>query len=153
MSELDVLIEGELIGRVRVNKAGRLSFDYERSWRDSPDGLSLSVSMPIASITYSHNLVSPYLWNLLPENPNILQRWGQQFHVSAASPFKLLKFVGADVPGAAQFLPPAQLATIQAQQRPLIDWISLDELAQRLAQLRSDAAAVRRPGEDSILLG
>jgi serine/threonine-protein kinase HipA len=147
MNELDVLIEGELIGRVRMNKAGRLSFDYEPRWRDSPDGYSLSVSMPIATVTYSHNLVSSYLWNLLPENPNILQRWGQQFHVSAASPFKLLKFVGADVPGAIQFFPPAQLATIQSQQRPLIDWISLDELEQRLAQLRSDAAAVRRPGD------
>lgn len=147
MNELNVLIEGELIGRIRMNKAGRLSFDYEPGWRDSPDGYSLSVSMPIASITYSHNLVSPHLWNLLPENPYILQRWGQQFHGSATNPFKLLEFVGADVPGAAQFLPPTQLATIQSQQRPLIDWISLDELAQRLAQLRSDAAAVRRPGD------
>jgi serine/threonine-protein kinase HipA len=147
MSELDVLIEGELIGRVRMNKAARLSFDYEPRWRDSTHGHSLSISMPIASITYSHNLVSSYLWNLLPENPNILQRWGQQFHVSAANPFKLLKFVGADVPGAAQFFPPAQLVTIQSQQRPSINWINLDELAQRLAQLRSDAAAVRRPGD------
>ena len=147
MSELDVLIEGKLIGRVRMNKAGRLSFDYAPRWRDSPGGYSLSVSMPLASITYSHNLVSPFLWNLLPENPNILQRWGQQFHVSPASPFKLLKFVGADVPGAAQFFPPTQLATIQSQQQPSIDWISLDELAQRLAQLRSDVAAMRRPGD------
>jgi serine/threonine-protein kinase HipA len=147
MSELDLLIEGELIGRVRMNKAGRLSFDYEPRWRDSTHGHSLSISMPIASITYSHNLVSSYLWNLLPENPNILQRWGQQFHVSAANPFKLLTFVGADVPGAAQFFPPAQLVTIQLQQRPSINWINLDELAQRLAQLRSDAAAVRRPSD------
>jgi len=147
MIDLDVLIEGELIGRVRMNKSGRLSFDYEPRWRDSPGGYSLSVSMPLASITYSHNLVSPYLWNLLPENPHILQRWGQQFHVSAASPFKLLNFVGADLPGAAQFFPPAQLASIQSQQRPSIDWISWDELAQRLTQLRSDAAAVRRPGD------
>jgi serine/threonine-protein kinase HipA len=147
MIELDVLIEGELIGRVQMNKAGRLSFAYEPRWRDSTDDHSLSVSMPMAGITYSHNLVSAYLWNLLPENPNILQRWGQQFHVSAANPFKLLKFVGADVPGAAQFFPPAQLATIQSQQRPLIDWISLDELAQRLAQLRSDVAAMRRSGD------
>jgi serine/threonine-protein kinase HipA len=147
MSELDVLIEGELSGRIRMNKAGRLSFDYEPRWRDSPGGYSLSVSMPLASVTYSHNLVFPYLWNLLPENPNILQRWGQQFQVSAANPFNLLKFVGADVPGAAQFFPATQLAAIQSQQRPSIDWISLDEVAQRLAQLRSDAAAVRRPGD------
>jgi hypothetical protein len=38
MSELDVLIKGELIGRVRENKAGRLSFDGEPHWRDSNDG-------------------------------------------------------------------------------------------------------------------
>jgi serine/threonine-protein kinase HipA len=147
MTELDVLIEGDLIGRVRTNKAGRMSFDYEPRWRDSPKGYSLSVSMPLANITYSHNQVSPYLWNLLPENPNILHRWGQQYHVSAANPFKLLSFVGADVPGAAQFVPSADLAAIQAQQQPSIDWISLDELAQRLLELRSDAAAVRRPGD------
>jgi HipA-like protein len=48
MSELEVLIEGELIARIRINKAGRLSLDYEQSWRDSPSGYSLSVSMPLA---------------------------------------------------------------------------------------------------------
>jgi hypothetical protein len=44
--------------------------------------------------------VWPYLWNLLPENPNVLQRWAQQYHVSAGDPFKLLGHVGADVPAA-----------------------------------------------------
>jgi serine/threonine-protein kinase HipA len=147
MSELEVLIEGELIARIRMNKAGRLSLDYESYWRDSKDGYSLSVSMPLAEITYTHKSVSSYLWNLLPENPNILQRWGQQFHVSQASPFKLLQFVGADVPGAAQFFPPAELKTVQSQQTPTIDWISLDDLAQRLDQLQSDVAALRHPGD------
>ena len=147
MSELAVLIEDNLVARIRMNRAGRLSLDYEPGWRNSPSGYSLSVSMPLAEITYSHRAVWPYIWNLLPENPNILQRWGQQFHVSASSPFRLLEFVGADVPGAAQFLPPAALKTIQSQKTPSIDWISLDELAQRLAQLRSDVAAVRRPGD------
>jgi len=147
MNELEVLIEGDLVARIRMNKAGRLSLDYEPDWRDSPSGYSLSVNMPLAEITYSHKAVWPYLWNLLPENPNILQRWGQQFHVSASSPFKLLEIVGADVPGAAQFFPPAALKAVQSQQTPLIDWISVDELAQRLAQLRSDVAAVRRPSD------
>jgi serine/threonine-protein kinase HipA len=147
MSELDVVIEGTLIGRVRANKAGRLSFDYEPQWRDSRNGYSLSVSMPLGSVSYPHTRVSPYLWNLLPENPTILQRWGQQYHVSAANPFKLLGFVGADVPGAAQFFPPTDLAAIQAQNEPSIDWLSLKELEQRLSQLRSNAAAVRRPGD------
>ena len=147
MSELAVLIEDDLAARIRMSKAGRLSLDYEPGWRNSPSGYSLSVSMPLAKITYSHKAVWPYLWNLLPENHNILQRWGQQFHVSASSPFKLLGFVGADVPGAAQFLLPDGLKAIQSQKTPTIDWISLDELEQRLAQLRADVAAVRRPGD------
>jgi len=147
MSELEVVIEGDLIGHVRMNKAGRLSFDYESSWRNSSGSYSLSISMRLADINYPHNAVWPYLWNLLPENLHILQRWGQQFHVSSSSPFKLLQFVGADVPGAAQFFPPAELAAVQAQNTPSIDWINLDELAQRLTQLRSDDAAVRRPGD------
>jgi serine/threonine-protein kinase HipA len=141
------MIEGNLIGRVRGDRAGRLSLDYEASWLESPQGHSLSVSMPLAKITYPHKAVLSYLWNLLPENPNVLQRWGQQYHVSAANPFKLLANVGADVPGAAQFIPPERLEEIQSARRPTIEWMTIDELAERLRQLREDIAAVRRPGD------
>src|SRR4030081_785026 len=102
MSELLIVIEGNLAGQIRADKAGRLSLNYENTWRDSPHGYALSVSMPLAEITYPHKAVWPNLWNLLPENPNVLQRWGQQYHVSANNPFKLLTHVGADIPGAAQ---------------------------------------------------
>jgi len=103
--------------------------------------------MPLAQITYPHKPVLSYLWNLLPENPNVLQRWGQQYHVSAANPFKLLAQVGADVPGATQFIPPERLEEIQSAQQPTIEWMTIDELAERLRQLRADIAAVRRPGD------
>jgi serine/threonine-protein kinase HipA len=151
MSELLITIEGNLIGRVRADKAGRLSLNYEAGWVESPQGYSLSVSMPLAQITYQHKPVLSYLWNLLPENPNVLQRWGQQYHVSAANPFKLLANVGADVPGAAQFIPPEQLEEIQSAQRPTIEWITIDDLAERLRQLRADIAAVRRAGDKGKL--
>lgn len=147
MTEILVLIEGELAGRVRADKSGRLSLSYEKAWRESPQSHSLSVSMPLGEITYPQKSVWPYLWNLLPENPNVLQRWAQQYHVSAGSPFKLLAYVGADVPGAAQFIPPEQRAEIQSEQHPIIEWISMDELRERLDQLRADISAVRRPGD------
>lgn len=147
MSELIVLIEGEPAARVREEKSGRLSLEYERAWRESPRAFPLSVSLPLAPITYPHKVVWPYLWNLLPENPNVLQRWGQQYHVSAANPFRLLTHVGADVPGAAQFIPPEQLKQIQSAQRLTIQWMSEAELAERLRALREDFAAVRRPGD------
>jgi serine/threonine-protein kinase HipA len=147
VSELLILIEGNVAGRVRADKSGRLSLDYESLWHESQQGYSLSVSMPLSQITYPHKAVWSYLWNLLPENPHILQRWGQQYHVSAANPFKLLMHVGADVPGAAQFIPPEQLEEIQSEQGPTIEWMSADELRERLSQLRADIAAVRRPGD------
>jgi serine/threonine-protein kinase HipA len=147
VSELLVMIEGSLMGRVHADKAGGLSLDYEASWRESPQGHSLSVSMPLAQIPYLQKPVLSYLWNLLPEDPNVLQRWGQQYHVSAANPFRLLANVGADVPGAAQFIPPERLQEIQSAHRPTIDWMTVDELAERLRQLRADIAAVRRPGD------
>lgn len=146
MSELLVVIEGEVIGRVQSDKAGRITFAYEPGWLDAARAHSLSVSMPLARIVYAQRVVLPYLWNLLPENPNVLQRWAQQYHVSAGNPFKLLTYVGADVPGAAQFIPPERLAEVQTDQ-PAIDWMTLDELAERLRQLRADIAAVRRPGD------
>jgi serine/threonine-protein kinase HipA len=147
MSELLILIEGELAGRVLLDKSGRLSLSYEKTWRESPQSYSLSASMPLGQITYSHKSVWSYLWNLLPESPNVLQRWAQQYHVSAGNPFKLLTHVGADVPGAAQFIPPEWRAEIQSEQHPIIQWISLDELCERLVQLRDDISAVRRPGD------
>ncbi len=143
MNELLFLIEGALAGQIRADKSGRLSLDYERKWRDSPQGYSLSVSMPLAQITYPQKAVRPYLWNLLPENPNVLQRWGQQYHASAANPFKLLMHVGADVPGAAQFVPPDRLEEIQSAKRPTIEWMSGDELAQRSQRSFAASASSR----------
>lgn len=147
MSELLIFIEGELAGRVHADKSGRLSLNYESAWRESSQGYSLSVSMPLAEITYPQKAVLPYIWNLLPENPYVLQRWGQQYHVSAGNPFKLLAHVGADVPGAAQFIPPERRAEIQSEHYPTIEWMSIDELRERLRRLRDDISAVRRPGD------
>jgi len=145
VSELLILIEGEVAGRVHAEKSGRLSLTYEKAWRESQHGYSLSVSMPLADTTYPNRTVSPFLWNLLPENPNVLERWGRQYHVSGANPFKLLGYVGADVPGAAQFIPPERSVEIQSEQHPIIEWISPRELRERLSQLREDIAAMRRP--------
>lgn len=147
MSELLIVIEGQLAGRIRAEKTGRISLSYEEAWRTSPQGYSLSVSMPLAAVTYPQKAIWPYLWNLLPENPNVLQRWAQQYHVSAGNPFRLLGHVGADVPGAAQFIPPERFAEIQGEQHPTIEWITVDQLRERLRQLRDDISAVRRPGD------
>lgn len=64
MSELLIFIEGEQVGSVRADRSGRLSLTYETTWRESPQGYSLSVSMPLAQITYSHRAVRAGVWIL-----------------------------------------------------------------------------------------
>ena len=147
MSELLILIEGQPAGRILADRSGRLSLIYEPAWRKSAQAFAISVSMPLGELEYPHKLIFPYLWNLLPENPNVLQRWGQQYHVSAANPFKLLTFVGADVPGAAQLIPPEQSDALESEHAPRIDWMSIADLRERLRQLRGDISALRRPGD------
>lgn len=49
--------------------------------------------------------------------------------------------------GAAQFIPPERREEIQSEQHPIIEWISIDDLRERLSQLREDISAVRRPGD------
>lgn len=148
MTGLRVLIDGNLVGTVGVARAGgRLSFTYETNWRESAQRYALTLSMPLADTEYRHRAVLSYLWNLLPENPAVLQRWGQQFHVSAANPAKLLAHVGEDVSGAAQFIPPDRLDEIQKERQPNIEWMTMDEVAVRLRELRADISAIRRPGD------
>ncbi len=53
----------------------------------------------------------------------MLRRWGQQYHVSAANPFKLLANVGADVPGAAQFIVAMKIGeSYEVAQVTAADW-------------------------------
>ena len=42
---------------------------------------------------------------LLPDNEQVIQRWARTYQVSAGNPFALLRHVGEDCAGAAQFVP------------------------------------------------
>lgn len=143
--ELLALIEGRCVARIRAGKGGRLTLDYDAVWRASNGTYPLSVSLPLSQPGHSQRRVLPYLWNLLPENPTVLQRWGQQFKVSPANPFKLLAHVGADIPGAALMVPSERVEEILADPDLMVDWLTEGELARRLQQLRQDASVVRLP--------
>ena len=67
--------------------------------------------------------------------------------MSASNPFRMLGYVGADVPGAAQFISEDRLEEFKSPMRNRIDWITIAELTDRLKQLRNDISAFRRPGD------
>ena len=147
MSEkvLHVLMHGQPMGRL-VAKGNTVSFHYEDSWLDRPDNFPLSLSMPLSAKDHDNRVVSPYLWNLLPDSDEILRTWARNFGVKKNA-FALLSHTGEDLAGAAQIVRPERLQDLTIQQAPVVQWLDEAQIAQRLRELRVDRAAWLRPGD------
>lgn len=142
---LVVLLGGQQAGQLLRDSRGRLSFVYEDVWRRSPDAYPLSLSLPLGAQEHPHAKVEAYLWGLLPDNDNILDRWARRFQVSARSVFSLLENVGQDCAGAVQFVLPGHLPDLEKNDRGAVEWLTVGDVAARLAALRADHAAWRAP--------
>lgn len=145
--ELVTLLGGQMVGRVRQRKGGRLSFVYEQPWRDADDAYPLSLSMPLAAREHEHKAIEAFLWGLLPDNEQILDRWARKFQVSPRNVFALISHVGEDCAGAVQFVTPERLAAIQSGATDRVDWLTTKDIAERLRVLRGDHAVWRLPGD------
>src|SRR5258708_10485478 len=96
--------------------------------------------MPIQVRSHPDNVITPWLWNLLPDDDAVVRHWARQFQVSA-SPFSLLATrIGLDCAGAVRFVPPERLS--EAIGRPGgVTWLTEDEVAARLRDLHADSTA------------
>lgn len=141
---LVVGLAGERAGtltRTGPGRGDRLRFDYDEGFRRQAGATPLSVSMPLAEPTHEDRVITPWLWGLLPENVDVLRRWARQFEVSLSSPFSLLASpVGHDCAGAVQFATP-DLAVDVFDRPGRIDWLTDDEVAARLQDLRRDTTS------------
>jgi serine/threonine-protein kinase HipA len=139
MTDSLLVITGNAIaGVVTRHKGGRLEFCYDEQYRTSARPTPLSISMPVESPCYPDHVITPWLWNLLPDNSAVLDRWARQFHVSASSAFSLLSTpVGEDCAGAVRFVRPekADQALMDAGS---VRWLEEDEVAERLRELKAD---------------
>lgn len=101
---LTVLIDRLRAGVVTEDRDGRLELTYDDSWRNDRTATPLSLSMPLADLNHGDAVIRAYLWGLLPDNEQVLDRWARRYQVSARNPFRLLRHVGEDCAGAAQFV-------------------------------------------------
>ena len=145
--ELITLLGGQVVGKVHQRKGGRLNLVYEQSWRDADDAYPLSLSMPLAAREHDHKVIEAFLWGLLPDNQQILDRWARRFQVSPRNVFALISHVGEDCAGAVQFATPERLAAVQSEATDRIDWLTTKEVAERLRVLREDHAVWRLPSD------
>ena len=78
MSErLVAVASGCVMGYVLRGARGKLSFAYDEAWRSAARAYPLSLAMPLAARRYGHDRIEPWLWGLLPDNENVLARWGE----------------------------------------------------------------------------
>lgn len=147
IKELVALAGNREAGRVRRDGHGKLSFTYEEEWRNDPDAFPISVSMPLALAEHGNGKIDPYLWGLLPDNEQILDKWGRKYHVSARNAFGLVAHVGEDSPGAVQFVLPERVERVKRSTPADVQWLTEGMIAQRLKALRADHGAWRLPSD------
>ncbi|HEV3052161.1 MAG TPA: HipA domain-containing protein, partial [Longimicrobium sp.] len=137
------LLNGRVVGYVEQNLHGKLRFTYDQAWRDWPSAYPLSLSMPMGRLEHDDAKIRPYLEGLLPDNDWILMRWGTQFHVSHRNPVALLAHMGEDCAGAVQFCRADRVAELQKEAAPSVRWLTDEEIAATLRELRTQNATGR----------
>jgi len=145
---LEAICDGRRVGRMSYAR-DRLRFEYDEVWREDRASFPLSLSMPVTRREHGDAVVRPFISGLLPDNNEVLRRWGQRFHVWARNPFRLLSHVGEECAGAVQFVPLERAGRWLAGDAPSgVTWLTDAELIERVAELAVDHSRARRIGED-----
>lgn len=145
--QLIALLNGRTAGVVTRDRNGRFKFVYEDAWRSAEGAYPLSLSMPLTANEHGHRYIEAFLWGLLPDNAQVLERWARRFQVSPRNPFALMSYVGEDCAGAVQFIRPGRLNEITGRGPAAIEWLNEADIAERLRTLRADHAAWRSPSD------
>jgi len=136
-AELHVYLNKEPIGTLyRIGNGGDVGLAYDSAYRDNAASTPLSLSLPLARTNHQPPTVAAFLWGLLPDNKVAVDALATQARTSAGDIFGLIRHVGRDVAGAAQFLPPD--TTEDSEGAGLIE-LTPSELAARIADLRNAA--------------
>jgi serine/threonine-protein kinase HipA len=139
MAELTIWMGGRRVGALDGSDRRNLGVVYDDEWIERPDATPLSVAMPLGAREHSGKQVAAYLWGLLPDNDRVLERWASAYQCSATDIFGLLKGVGADVAGAAQYL--ERGATPEDGMVGLLEVLTEADVAELLRTIRSDSTA------------
>lgn len=145
---LEAIHDGRRVGRLTYAH-DRLGFVYADGWRGDPGAFPLSLSMPLARPDHPDEVVRPFVSGLLPDDAEVLRRWGRRFQVSPRNPFRLLAHVGEECAGAIQFVPPERVAPWLGDSPPAgIDWLDDRDLIERIEELIRDRSVARRLGDE-----
>ena len=138
------------VGDVIAAEDGTLGFTYTEAWLKTRNAFPLSLRLPLQATVYPHEVIFPWLANLLPE--------GEQFSLLARSlglnrtdALAILNEIGGDTAGALSFGVPSDRAAWTYT--PLTEFYRIDDLRAALEKHFKDLQ--RRPflvGEEGVRL-
>jgi serine/threonine-protein kinase HipA len=68
-----VIVDDSVAGTLKRLPGGRLRFDYDPEYQEQPRRTPLSLSMPVQVASHADQVITPWLWGLLPDNAAVLQ--------------------------------------------------------------------------------
>ncbi|MBL7493194.1 type II toxin-antitoxin system HipA family toxin [Frankia sp. AgB1.9] len=148
---LVVLLGGRRVGEAHLDDAGTFRFGYDDAQLADRAATPLSLSMPVTRATYGDGPVRAFSWGLLPDSERVLERWAREYQVSLRNPLALLRYVGEDCAGGAQFVRPERVDALLAGEGS-VTWLEDGEIEDRLRILRADPTAwhVHSAGQFSL---
>lgn len=138
VKQLVVYLDGILCGHIEQSSSGNLSFRYDEDYRSDSNATPLSLSMPLVATKYKRREILPFLEGLLPDSETALKAMANRYGVSPKSPFALLQFMGADVAGALQILPPGQVSTDGQRSRSRLREVDSAEVGHMLRRVMEE---------------
>ena len=102
---LNVYLNSRLVGQLRRDLSGAISFQYDPSWLEWEFVLPVSLSLPLREQAYSGAPVIAVFDNLLPDSDHLRRQIAARTHAEGTDAYSLLGAIGHDCVGALQFLP------------------------------------------------
>ena len=99
---LNIFLNGALVGELKKETSGLISFKYTSEWIKG--NFAISQSLPIQEQEFKGEIVSRYFDNLLPDNDEIKKNIAEKFGAESIRSFDLLAVAGKDCVGALSFL-------------------------------------------------
>ena len=96
---LSVWWDGKLVGALRLDEHGDMSFAYAADWLSDPAAPPLSASLPKQAETFNRRACRPFFSGLLPEEGQ-REAVARALGISKGNDFALLNALGGDVAGA-----------------------------------------------------
>lgn len=138
--DLATFVDGRRAGTLCQDRNGRLRFVYDADYPAA--ATPLSPRLTVAGGEYTHAEVAPFIAGLLPDNDQVLDRWGRLFGVSPRNAFAILAHVGSDCAGAVQFVP---FDGVDSLHTGTLVPLTTADIAQMLRDLRTDPYTWQQP--------